>query len=400
MATAIAVYSGNNQSATVATSFGNALVAQLTASGNPIAGATVTFSAPTTGASGTFFAPCSGGNNATFTTCTVTSGAGGLAVSSTFTANTVAGGPYTVTATASGVATPADFSLTNTAGKASKLVFTTEPPASTPVASTFGASLTIEDAYGNTVTTDTNLVGLTLSTNTCDGSLGGTTTKAAMGGVVSFSNLQIVTACVGYQMTAMDGTDSLTSLPSNAFTITGGQATQLVFVQGPTNTTAGLAISPAVTVQAEDQYDNPVGDGGATVTIAVHSGPGGFTSSTTSVPTTLGGLGTFSNLVLDTAGNYTITASSSPLTPVTSGPFTVNAGPAYAITVVSGNNQSAHPGSWLRRSARGQGHGPIQQPGVRGLGEVHALRRRGPRGPSPTRRTRITAPTARRRHRL
>ncbi|MGO9855019.1 MAG: beta strand repeat-containing protein [Acidimicrobiales bacterium] len=344
VATAIAVYSGNNQSATVATSFGNALVAQLTASGNPIAGATVTFSAPTTGASGTFFAPCSGGNNATFTTCTVTSGAGGLAVSSTFTANTVAGGPYTVTATASGVATPADFSLTNTAGKASKLVFTTEPPASTPVASTFGASLTIEDAYGNTVTTDTNLVGLTLSTNTCDGSLGGTTTKAAMGGVVSFSNLQIVTACVGYQMTAMDGTDSLTSLPSNAFTITGGQATQLVFVQGPTNTTAGLAISPAVTVQAEDQYDNPVGDGGATVTIAVHSGPGGFTSSTTSVPTTLGGLGTFSNLVLDTAGNYTITASSSPLTPVTSGPFTVNAGPAYAINVVSGTPQTATQG--------------------------------------------------------
>ena len=254
----------------------------------------------------------------------------------TFTATDTTRSLPTVTSTPPTVISPA---------KASQLVFSTQPPSS-PIASTstFGVAVTIEDAYGNVETSDNNSVGLTLTTNPSDGSLLGTTPEAAVGGVATFSDLQIVTACAGYQLMAIDGSDSLNSPLSNPFTITAAAATQLVFIEGPTSTTAGVAISPAVTVQAEDQYNNDVGDGGASVVITVHSGPGGFTGSTTSVPTTSGGLATFSNLVLDTAGNYTITASSSPLTPVTSGSFTVNDGPAYAISVVSGTPQTATQG--------------------------------------------------------
>ena len=342
VATAIAVYSGNNQSATVATSFGNALVAQVTASGNPIAGVSVTFSAPTTGASGTFFAPCSGGNNATFTTCTVTSGAGGLAVSSTFTANTVAGGPYTVSATASGVATPAGFSLTNTAGKASKLVFSTQPPASTPATSTFATTVTIEDAYGNTVTTDTNTVGLTLSTNTCGGSLGGTTSQAAVGGVATFSNLQIVRACVGYQVTAGDSSDSLTSSPSTAFTITAGAPNKLVYnPEPPTTGTAGSTLT-SFSVSVEDTYGNieTTGTGASdaiTLSLATKPAGGAFNSAsgTYTNVAAVNGTATFSGVVLDTAGSYTFTATDTTrsLPTVTSTPPTVIS-PAKASQLV------------------------------------------------------------------
>jgi hypothetical protein len=256
-------------------------------------------------------------------------------------------GSYTFTATDSTRTLPTVTSSPPTVispAKATQLVFSAQPPASIPATSTFGVGVSIEDAYGNVETSDTNSVVLSLGTNFCNGSLTGTTTEAAVSGRATFSNLQVVTACTGYQLMAIDGTDSLTSPLSNPFTITAAAATKLVFIEGPTNTTAGVAISPAVTVQAEDQYNNAVGDGGASVVMTVHSGPGGFTGSTTSVPSTSGGLATFSNLVLDTAGNYTITASSSPLTPVTSGSFTVTVGPAYAINVVSGTPQSTTQG--------------------------------------------------------
>jgi hypothetical protein len=74
--------------------------------GNPLSGVTVTFTAPSTGPSGSF----PGGS----LTATVTTGANGMAVAPTFTANTTVGGPYTVTASATGVSAPASFSLTNT----------------------------------------------------------------------------------------------------------------------------------------------------------------------------------------------------------------------------------------------------------------------------------------------
>ena len=125
-AAAIAESSGSPQSATVHSAFGSPLVAKVTDSGgNPVSGASVTFTAPTSGASGTF-ATCSGGNP-TANECVVTTNSSGLATSSVFTANTVAGGPYTVSATTSGVSGSANFSLTNNPQAASQFVFTTGP---------------------------------------------------------------------------------------------------------------------------------------------------------------------------------------------------------------------------------------------------------------------------------
>ena len=111
--------SGSPQSAQVATSFSAPLVVQVSDTwGNPVGSANVTFLAPSSGFSGTF-------SNST-DTVTVATGSNGQASSSTFAANTVAGGPYNVSATTSGPA-PVNFALTNTPGLAAKLVFTTEP---------------------------------------------------------------------------------------------------------------------------------------------------------------------------------------------------------------------------------------------------------------------------------
>ncbi len=141
------------------------------------------------------------------------------------------------------------------------------------------------------------------------------------------------------------GTQSITATDTVTGTITGTQSgimvnaagpNKLGFVQQPTTTTAGTAISPALTVQVLDQYGNAVADSGATVAMTVSTGPGPFTGgSTTSAVTNASGLATFNNLVLNTSGNtYSLQAASSLLFG-TSNTFTVN--PASATTLsVSG----------------------------------------------------------------
>jgi hypothetical protein len=74
--------------------------------GNPVEGTSVTFTAPASGPGGTFE---SSGTNVE----TVPSNGSGLAISSTFTANSQ-GGSYNVVATASGLPASVNFSLTNT----------------------------------------------------------------------------------------------------------------------------------------------------------------------------------------------------------------------------------------------------------------------------------------------
>jgi hypothetical protein len=88
--------------------------------------------------------------------------------------------------------------------------------------------------------------------------------------------------------------------------IAGTTPTQLTFAVQPSGTTAGVAISPTVTVQMLDQNGNLCTDDTTDqVTLTVAGGPGGFASSPPPV-TVQGGVATFGNLVLDTAGSYTL----------------------------------------------------------------------------------------------
>jgi hypothetical protein len=113
-AAALAVFGGNNQSATVSTAFGTPLAAQVQDSdGNPVAtaGISVTFTANTgaTGATAGF----SGGTN---TDTELTDASGVATTTQTLTANATSGG-FTVTASSAAL-TSVNFSLTNNAAAA------------------------------------------------------------------------------------------------------------------------------------------------------------------------------------------------------------------------------------------------------------------------------------------
>jgi hypothetical protein len=97
---------GTSQSAAGGKPFAAPLAATVTTNGVATGGETVTFAAPASGASGTF------ANGST--TETDATDNDGVAKSSTFTANSVAGA-YAVTATVNGVSTPVTFNLTNIA---------------------------------------------------------------------------------------------------------------------------------------------------------------------------------------------------------------------------------------------------------------------------------------------
>ncbi len=103
---------GGGQSTTVDSQFASPLTVKVVDSGNnPVSSAIVVFAAPATGASGTFATP----SGTTTSSTVVVTNASGLAASSTFTANSIAGSD-SVTATVAGVAAPVTFNLTNAPG--------------------------------------------------------------------------------------------------------------------------------------------------------------------------------------------------------------------------------------------------------------------------------------------
>jgi polygalacturonase len=195
----------------------------------------------------------------------------------------------------------------------------------------------LEDSNGNLVTSNDSDV--TLSVATGPGIASGTLTVAAVNGVATF-NTVIFSAIGAYTLEASDG--SLTTATSNSFTVSAGTAAQLAFVQQPSSTTAGIAISPAITVDVEDQYGNVVTSNSSNVTLAVSSGPGTLSGTTTVAA--VNGVATFSNATIDEQGNYQLSASDSGLTGATSGSFNIS--PAAASKVVLFNQpQNAQAGN-------------------------------------------------------
>ncbi|HEV2520948.1 MAG TPA: choice-of-anchor D domain-containing protein, partial [Candidatus Acidoferrales bacterium] len=210
-AASITATGGASQSTAIGTAFGSPLQSMVTDGTNPLAAALVTFTAPPqTTASGTF----AGGVNTAVTDAT------GVATASTFTANTIVGGPYMVTATTGALA--ANFSLTNTAATAGTIMVSgvalqttaLNTPFSQPLLArvadnngnpikgamvTFavpgsGASATITG--GNTSMTDAGGVAVSGAV-TANGTSGTYTINATVGGVVgsamySMTNLATV----------------------------------------------------------------------------------------------------------------------------------------------------------------------------------------------------------------
>ena len=93
----------------------------------------------------------------------------------------------------------------------------------------------------------------------------------------------------------------LTSGLSGTITVTPGPAAQLAFVQQPTDEASSTAIAPAVTVHVLDAAGNLRTTSTRNVTISLGANPGGGTLSGTLSVAAVGGIATFSNLLIDKA---------------------------------------------------------------------------------------------------
>ena len=100
------------------------------------------------------------------------------------------------------------------------------------------------------------------------GSLSGPTSVKAVNGQATFSGL-ILKNAGSYTLKFTDG--AFTSV-STTVTVAPAAANHLAFGQQPTSSTAGQAISPAITVRLFDAYNNLATTTNANVTLAVATG--------------------------------------------------------------------------------------------------------------------------------
>ena len=247
----------------------------------------------------------------------------GVATFSNLSIDHVATG-YTLTAASSGLTGATSNSFTITAGAASRLSFTTQPGGGTSnTAWTTQPTVTVQDAYGNTVTTATTQITLAITTPAGANLTCTANPQNAAAGIDVFAGCRIDKAGT-YTLTAT--ATGLASATSNSFTITAGAANKLAFTTQPTNKVAGFAITPAVTVTVQDAYGNTVTSSNASITVAIGTNPGGGTLSGTKTVAAVNGVATFSTLSIDKAGTgYTLTAASSGLAGATSGTFNISA---------------------------------------------------------------------------
>src|SRR5439155_625444 len=202
-----------------------------------------------------------------------------------------AGTGYTLTATDGSFTSATSSTFNINVGSATKLAFTTQPGGATAANTAFPAAsqpvVAAQDAGGNTVTSYTTAVALTLTTKPNTATLSGCT-STTVSGVAAFSGCKISLTGNGYGITAASGaltsatTNTLTATRagltngvSNAFTISAGPATQLVWWQQPASgAVAGAAFGTQPLVLIEDAYANVATTYTTPVSLAITAGTG------------------------------------------------------------------------------------------------------------------------------
>ncbi len=247
-------------------------------------------------------------------------------------------GTYTLSATSPGLtsATSASF----TVDMPVTLSFVVQPSnVATGAAISPAVQVAVLDSAGNTVTAATGPVTLALTAGT---GLGGTLTVTPQNGVATFSNLTLGTAG---SYTLVASSSGLTSSTSASFTVT--TPVKLAFVVQPSNALIGAAISPAVQVAVQDANGDTVTADRSPITLSLvgSNGLGG-----TPTVNAQNGVASFSDLTVENAGIYTLSATSQGLTSANSSSFTVTAPPVTYF--LSPNGSDANSGlsssqAWL-----------------------------------------------------
>jgi fibronectin type 3 domain-containing protein len=133
-------------------------------------------------------------------------------------------------------------------------------------------------------------------------------------------------------ITASDSVNIGETGTSAAIAVGVGAAFKLVFLTQPSNTVAGMLISPPVQVAVEDSLGHVVTTDNSTITVALGLNPGGGTLSGTLSLAASNGVAAFSNLSINQSGTgYTLTAADGGLTGATSNSFNLLVPPATQV---------------------------------------------------------------------
>jgi hypothetical protein len=160
------------------------------------------------------------------------------------------------------------------------------------------------DQFGNPITNYTGPATVTATINPTS-----TSSSFPLSVTIGTNGLGLALATLkqvgSYTITVASGSFRGSASP---VTVTPGPALGLAFAVQPANTPTGIVL-PTVTVQVLDLYGNVVtSDNSDVVTLSIASGPGSFTSGSTTSATVQNGVASFTSLVLVTPGNYTLGA--------------------------------------------------------------------------------------------
>ena len=244
---------------------------------------------------------------------------------------TVSGGTTQTANVPAGGSATAAFQVTCVGPPATQLAFSVQPSnAIAGSAISPAVQVSALDASGNVATSYNGAITIALGANPGNTTLSGTRTVSAVNGVATFSTLSLTKAASGYTLTA--AASGLTGSTSTSFSVSAASASALFFTVQPSNTQTATAISPAVQVTARDAYGNTATSFNGSLTMAIGQNPSGGTLSGTKTVTASNGVGTFSNLQIDRAGNgYTLTVSGSGVNGSESAQFNVTQKPLICV---------------------------------------------------------------------
>lgn len=185
---------------------------------------------------------------------------------------------------------------------ASKAMITTEPSgAVNGVALTTQPVIRVTDASGNTVTT--SKVSVVASIASGSGTLNGTKTVAAVGGVATFTDL-VLSGTPG-NFTLRFTPTSLTAATSSSFPLSVGAASMAMITTQPAGAFNGIEFSTQPVVKITDAGGNTITSSTANVFASIASGSG--TLGGTTAINAVAGVANFTNLKITGTGNHTLT---------------------------------------------------------------------------------------------
>ena len=218
-------------------------------------------------------------------------------------------GSFTLPATSAGLANAnGSFAVSNAAR--AQLAVTVQPPnlvaGVTPAASgnTAAQSLNVavQDQFGNVVFTDVTDVTIALAQT--GATLSGTLTATPLNGIATFTAYSVDKAGTrSFNVTS----GALQAITTATFSITAASAAGLAFAQQPSSAVAGVAIAPAITVNAVDAFGNlaTTFTGNVVLTIGTDDSGGGLSLGGTLTRTAATGTATFNDITINKTSKTT-----------------------------------------------------------------------------------------------